>query len=55
MCAPGLCVERYAAVLRAPIKRVAWFDHSAHYPFLEEPTRFHEELLKIVSQTADRP
>ena len=53
--APGLCVERYAGVLRAPIKHVLWFDHSAHYPFLEEPTRFHEELLKAVAETTGRP
>ncbi|CAM3281629.1 Proline iminopeptidase [Sphingomonas antarctica] len=34
--------------LRAPRKKVVWFEHSAHLPFIEEPGRMFEELLTQV-------
>ena len=33
--------------LETPLRRVAWFEQSAHFPFLEEPERFHEEFLAL--------
>ena len=52
--APGLCAERYAAALKAPLKHVVWFARSAHYPFMEEPGRFRAELLGAAYATRDR-
>jgi pimeloyl-ACP methyl ester carboxylesterase len=48
---PGEVVERYFEMLRAPQKTLVWFEESAHFPQWEEPQRFTDELLKIVSQT----
>jgi pimeloyl-ACP methyl ester carboxylesterase len=31
--------EEYLEVLEAPVKRLFWFEHSAHSPLLEEPER----------------
>ena len=52
---PSLCAERFADALQAPVKEEIWFDRSAHYPFVEEPARFREELLKVVAASAGRP
>lgn len=52
--APGLCVERYADALQAPVSRIVWFERSAHFPFLDQPEDFHRELLKVAAATADR-
>ena len=45
--APAVVAERYAEVLQAPSKRLAWFEHSAHMPHLEEPGRFREVLAGV--------
>jgi pimeloyl-ACP methyl ester carboxylesterase len=45
--APGSAAQRYAELLQAPSKQLVWFEHSAHYPHLEEPRRFRELLTKI--------
>jgi pimeloyl-ACP methyl ester carboxylesterase len=47
---PGEVVERYFEMLSAPQKTLVWFEESAHFPQWEEPQRFTDELLKIVSQ-----
>ena len=52
---PSLCAERFADALQAPAKEEIWFDRSAHYPFVEEPARFRETLLKIAADAAGRP
>ena len=44
---PGVCAVRFYEGLNAPAKRLVWFEDSAHFPFLEEPRRFHEEMLKV--------
>jgi pimeloyl-ACP methyl ester carboxylesterase len=44
---PGVCVARFYERLAAPDKRLVWFEDSAHFPFLEEPGRFHAEMLKV--------
>jgi len=48
---PTACAQRLFAALSAPRKIWTWFDHSAHFPFLEEPERFHQALLAVASQT----
>lgn len=43
-------VRRYAAALDAPAgKEVVVFEHSAHWPFFEEPERFARELRRIAA------
>lgn len=53
--APGLCVERYASALQAPLVRVEWFENSAHFPFLDEPEHFHQAMLQVADKSRDRP
>jgi pimeloyl-ACP methyl ester carboxylesterase len=48
---PAACSEQFYQGLRAPVKRMVWFEHSAHHPFLEEPERFRDELLKVDAET----
>lgn len=38
--------------LQAPRKRMIWFNHSAHFPFLEEPKAFLAAMERVVSETA---
>ena len=47
MTTPSACAERFYANLESPSKHWVWFEHSAHFAFLEEPERFHEELTKV--------
>jgi pimeloyl-ACP methyl ester carboxylesterase len=44
---PFELVEAYFESLRAPAKRLVWFEHSAHMPNLEEPNKFQHELIAI--------
>jgi pimeloyl-ACP methyl ester carboxylesterase len=45
---PQSVLEKFYHQLEAPLgKELIWFDHSAHWPFLEEPQRFHEVLCHI--------
>jgi pimeloyl-ACP methyl ester carboxylesterase len=45
--APGEAAQRYFDQLNAPSKQLAWFEHSAHTPQLEEPQLFRSLLLQI--------
>lgn len=43
---PQTVTEQYVDQLEAPAgKEMIWFEDSAHWPFLEEPQRFHDILL----------
>ncbi len=44
---PSALAVEYLDRLQTPLRRVAWFEESAHFPFLEEPERFHEEFLAL--------
>jgi len=44
---PQECTQQYFQRLRAPQKRLVWFTHSAHFPFLEEPDKFVNEVNSI--------
>jgi pimeloyl-ACP methyl ester carboxylesterase len=37
---PGALAARWLEQLRAPWKRMVWFERSAHHPHIEEPERF---------------
>jgi len=50
-CVPSELSERYFEKLRAPIKRMVWFEQSAHFPFFEEPLKFAEEMEKVLDET----
>jgi hypothetical protein len=39
--------------ISAPSKKLIWFDHSAHFVFLEEPSRFAAEMRRVEQETAD--
>ena len=40
--------------LKAPAKRVVWFEQSAHMPFMEEPGKFLVELVSVVRPLAEK-
>jgi pimeloyl-ACP methyl ester carboxylesterase len=44
---PSQLAAAYLERLDAPLKGVVWFEQSAHFPFFEEPERFHAELLDV--------
>lgn len=46
---PSSLVEEYLRVLRAPLVRVVWFEHSGHSPAYDEPRTFEEEIGKAVA------
>jgi pimeloyl-ACP methyl ester carboxylesterase len=48
---PSACAQRYFDRLDAPVKRLVWFDHSAHFPFLEEPQVFATALEQVAAET----
>jgi pimeloyl-ACP methyl ester carboxylesterase len=52
--APGDAAERYASALRAPTKRLVWFESSAHTPHLEEPDKFRGLLMQARSDELAR-
>ena len=52
---PFSCAEAYYERLDDPSKHLIWFDHSAHFPFLEEPERFRQALLQVARDTAVPP
>ncbi len=43
--APTSLVEEYEQVLEAPDKKIVWFEHSAHSPWINERDKFIEEVL----------
>lgn len=45
--APVSLTEEYFSILQAPYKEIVWFEHSGHSPWINESSRFVEELLRI--------
>lgn len=45
---PFELAEKYFDKLKAPTKKLVWFENSAHFAFFEEPERFTIEMLKIL-------
>ncbi len=48
---PFELTEEYFGALKAPAKKLVWFEDSAHFPFLEEPSKFAEELRAVRAET----
>ncbi len=44
---PSVLAAAYLRRIRAPLKGLLWFENAAHFPFLEEPDRFHGAMLSI--------
>ncbi len=43
--APTVLVEEYFQILEAPDKKIVWFEHSGHSPWINEPAKFVKEVL----------
>ncbi|MGB3972343.1 MAG: alpha/beta hydrolase [Limnochordia bacterium] len=43
--APTVLAEEYMQVLDAPKKKIVWFEHSGHSPWINEPVKFVKEVL----------
>jgi pimeloyl-ACP methyl ester carboxylesterase len=50
---PSSLAASYLERVQAPLKGLTWFEQSAHFPFFEEPRRFHREMVRIQAE-ADR-
>lgn len=48
---PTPCTMRLFENISAPVKKMIWFDHSAHFVFLEEPSRFAAEMRRVAEET----
>jgi pimeloyl-ACP methyl ester carboxylesterase len=44
---PSRLAADYLDRLDAPLKELVWFEDSAHFPFFEEPDRFHREMVRL--------
>lgn len=44
---PSELAVEYLRRLEAPLKRAVWFENSAHFPFWEEPNKFHQGMLRL--------
>jgi pimeloyl-ACP methyl ester carboxylesterase len=49
--APSALAAEYIERLRAPRKKLVWFEESAHFPFLEEPAKFAAEMSRVRAET----
>jgi pimeloyl-ACP methyl ester carboxylesterase len=39
----------------APVKRLVWFENSAHFPFWEESAKFTSEMIRADSRVRSPP
>jgi pimeloyl-ACP methyl ester carboxylesterase len=49
---PTICTVRLLDNLAAPIKRMVWFEHSAHFVFFEEPEQFALAMKRVAGETS---
>jgi pimeloyl-ACP methyl ester carboxylesterase len=49
---PTSCTVRLFNSLTAPIKRMVWFEHSAHFVFFEEPEQLALAMRRVVAETS---
>lgn len=45
--APLALAEEYLEALEAPHKEIVWFEHSGHSPWINESSKFVDELVKV--------
>lgn len=45
---PTVLIEEYYKKINTKLKRIVIFENSAHFPYIEEPNKFAEEIVKIV-------
>jgi pimeloyl-ACP methyl ester carboxylesterase len=50
---PSRLAAEYLDRLEAPLKYVVWFEESAHFPFFEQPVRFHEEMRRVAGTVSE--
>jgi len=43
-------VEEYMQVLDGPDKKIVWFEHSGHSPWINEPEKFVREVLSCFAE-----
>ncbi|BCL78750.1 alpha/beta hydrolase [Ktedonobacteria bacterium brp13] len=48
--APAVLVEAFSTTLRAPCKKLIWFEQSAHMVNIEEPEKFQQELIALADE-----
>lgn len=48
---PAMPASDYLQSLKAPKKKVYWFNKSGHFPQIEEPLKFSETMNEILSET----
>ena len=48
--APTVMVKEYERILDAPDKKIVWFEHSGHSPWINEPEKFVKEMLSCFSE-----
>jgi proline iminopeptidase len=42
--------REYYGTIRAPKKKLYWFEHSGHSPNWEEPALFHQRLVEVAAE-----
>lgn len=50
---PEISME-YIHVLKAPSKKVVWFDHSGHQPFVDEPEKFNSTMVTLIRPAVEQ-
>ena len=51
---PTSCTVRLFDKISAPTKKIIWFEHSAHFVFLDEPSRFAAEMRHVAQEAASQ-
>lgn len=45
---PTAMIEEYCKKINTPFKKIILFENSAHYPYIEEPKKFAETIIKVL-------
>ena len=45
----AIVAEQYFETIKAPKKKLFWFEHSGHSPNWEEPKLFYQRLLQVAA------
>lgn len=48
---PFPLIEEFYRKIDAPLKKMVWFEQSAHFPFFEEPDNFTRQMLMVLKET----